>query len=76
MSIACADIEQAGRDRSEHPCREQHLVEYRAQLDQLGESSRWMDAAEMQAITGTNFYHQGLYTPGAALIQPAAYVRH
>ncbi|WP_104663755.1 NAD(P)/FAD-dependent oxidoreductase [Ensifer adhaerens] len=34
-----------------------------------------LDAAEMRAITGSNYYLGGLYTPGAVLIQPADYVR-
>ena len=69
-------FEQAGRvTGASTRAGEQHLVEYRAQLDQLDEASRWVDAADMQAMTGTDFYHRGLYTPSAAIIQPAAYVR-
>lgn len=44
-------------------------------LSVLGEPYRELDAREMQAITGTDFYHAGLHAPGAVLVQPAALVR-
>ncbi len=40
-----------------------------------GEPHRFLDAAEMRELTGSDFYLGGLYTPGAVLIQPADYIR-
>lgn len=48
---------------------------YARHLDDLGEHYRMLDATEMRAITGSDYYQGGLYTPGAAMIQPAAFVR-
>ena len=47
---------------------------YSGNLDLLGAEYRWIDAAEMKAITGTDFYIQGLHTPGTIQVQPAALV--
>ncbi|GMG84403.1 FAD-binding oxidoreductase [Paralimibaculum aggregatum] len=48
---------------------------YSAHLGQLGEAHEMLDAAAMREITGTGFYRAGLFTPGAAMIQPARYIR-
>ena len=47
---------------------------YSGNLDLLGAAYRWIDAAGMKAITGTDFYLQGLHTPGTIQVQPAAMV--
>lgn len=52
-----------------------HNHDYAQHLEQLGEPCERLDAADMQALTGTDYYQGGLYTPGTAIIQPAAYVR-
>ena len=44
-------------------------------LDQAGEPLTRLDAAEMRALTGSDYYLGGLHTPGAAQIQPADYMR-
>lgn len=44
-------------------------------LMHLGEPIELIDAAGMQAITGTDFYISGLQTQGAAMVQPAMFVR-
>ncbi|CUX70840.1 MULTISPECIES: FAD-binding oxidoreductase [Agrobacterium] len=44
-------------------------------LKNTGEKHRFLDAAEMRALTGSDYYLGGLYTPGAVLIQPADYIR-
>ncbi|GED23186.1 NAD(P)/FAD-dependent oxidoreductase [Halomonas halmophila] len=44
-------------------------------LTALDEPYRVLDAREMQAVTGTNFFQTGLHAPGAVLVQPAALVR-
>ncbi|MGB7317642.1 MAG: FAD-binding oxidoreductase [Planktotalea sp.] len=54
---------------------DRHNQEYAAHLEQMGEPSELLDAEAMRALTGTNYYRSGLFTPGTAMIQPAAYVR-
>lgn len=46
-----------------------------ASLAAIGEPATEVDAQEMREITGSRYYRGGLYTPGAVLIQPAAYIR-
>ena len=52
-----------------------HNTDYAAHLTSLGEDHILYDAARMQAITGTDYYQGGLYTPHAAILQPAMFVR-
>jgi len=52
-----------------------HNASYAAHLQALGEEHRLLGAGEMRDLTGTAFYAGGLVTPGAAMIQPALYVR-
>lgn len=52
-----------------------HLQEYAAQLTALGEAHRLLSSAETAALTGSSAFSAALYTPGTALIQPAAFVR-
>ena len=54
---------------------EKHIQSYLQHIKALQEEYRLLNASEMKALTGTDFYTQGLYTPGAAVIQPAAYIR-
>ncbi len=53
----------------------QHNRDYAAHLAALGETSEMLDAHAMRAVTGTDYYESGLYTPGTAMIQPALFVR-
>jgi glycine/D-amino acid oxidase-like deaminating enzyme len=48
---------------------------YAAHLATIGETSEYLDARSMTELTGSRHYVSGLYTPGAAMIQPAGYVR-
>jgi glycine/D-amino acid oxidase-like deaminating enzyme len=50
-------------------------INYAASLKRIGERFELFDAAQMREITGSNYYHGGLYTPGAVMIQPAQYIR-
>ncbi len=50
-------------------------AEFAGHLSAMSEPYELMDAAQMREMTGINYYQGGLYTPGAAIIQPAAYVR-
>lgn len=53
----------------------QNNKEYAAHLRALDETHHFLDEKEMHAITGSTYYRGGLYTPGAAIIQPAIFVR-
>jgi glycine/D-amino acid oxidase-like deaminating enzyme len=48
---------------------------YARSLKSIGEENELLDAAAMREITGSKYYLGGLFTPGAALIQPADYIR-
>ena len=52
-----------------------HNADYAEHLTRLGEAFKLLDAAEMQAKTGSEYYHGGLWTPGTAMLQPALYIR-
>lgn len=52
-----------------------HLDDYAKHLEGLGEAYETLDDVAMQALTGTTFYRRGLFTPGAAMTQPAMFVR-
>lgn len=66
----CGKVTGAATDKGEH-----HIDAYSRHLASLGEDFRFMDAAEMKAWTGTEFYRRGLFTPHSVMIQPAAYIR-
>ena len=53
-----------------------HNDDYAGKLDHLGESYQRLDATELKAMTGSDFYRSGLFTPGAVMLQPALYVRY
>ena len=48
---------------------------YAAHLSSLAENCEHLSASDMRAITGTDYYHSGLFTPGTVVIQPAAFIR-
>ena len=52
-----------------------HNESYARHLTALGEPFEMLDAARMREITGSEFFTGGLFTPQAAMIQPAMYVR-
>ena len=53
-----------------------HNEKYACSLKEIDESYRIIDREEMRRITGSDYYLSGLFTPGAAIIQPADYIRH
>ncbi|KFX69890.1 hypothetical protein TMS3_0110275 [Pseudomonas taeanensis MS-3] len=53
----------------------QALAEFAKGLNALGEPYRLLDAGQMKAVTGSDFYQAGLHAPGAVLVQPAALSR-
>ncbi|WP_372737106.1 NAD(P)/FAD-dependent oxidoreductase [Neptunomonas sp.] len=66
----CGKVTAAGSARGNG-----HIESYRQHLEGLGETYRLMNATDMKDLTGIDFYRQGLFTPGAVMIQPAAFVR-
>ncbi|MEM1428383.1 MAG: FAD-binding oxidoreductase [Pseudomonadota bacterium] len=54
---------------------QRHNASYAAHLAAMGEAHRMLDAAEMHELTGTEYFRDGLFTPGTAMIQPALYIR-
>ncbi|WP_026187626.1 FAD-binding oxidoreductase [Ensifer sp. BR816] len=53
----------------------EHLTAYSGKLNALGEPHQLLSAAEIGDVTGTRSFKSGLFTPGAAIVQPAALVR-
>lgn len=51
-----------------------HNAAYHSHLDKLNEPYELFNAAQMQALTGSSYYQGGLWTPGTAIFQPAAYI--
>ncbi|NWD67132.1 FAD-binding oxidoreductase [Pseudomonas gingeri] len=51
------------------------LDAYRTGLDKLGQDYRMIEAGDLPGHIGTPFYRKALFTPGTALIQPAALVK-
>lgn len=54
----------------------QFNTRYAASLASIGEARELLDAQAMRELTGSNYYLGGLRTPGAAMIQPADYIRN
>ncbi len=52
-----------------------HTQDYAGHLTKLGEHHRFLDAADMRALSGSSYYQGGLFTPGTAMLQPALFVR-
>lgn len=53
----------------------QHNLDYSSHLSAMDEAHDMLDAAQMRELTGISYYRSGLFTPGAAMIQPAMFVR-
>lgn len=51
------------------------LEAYRRGLDKLDQPYQMIDGRDLPEHIGTDFYRKGLFTPGTALIQPAALVK-
>lgn len=50
-------------------------ADFARSLSSIGEPYETLGADEMRELTGSSYYIGGLRTPGAALIQPAIYIR-
>ena len=57
------------------PQATKYNLSYARHLESLGEPHDLLDADAMYRLTGSRFYHSGLYTPGTAMLQPAMYIR-
>src|SRR6201996_7441724 len=44
-------------------------------LERIDEDFQWLDEAAIANVTGTDFYHGALFTPGCSTVQPAALMR-
>lgn len=53
---------------------EKHNADFARGLERIGEPFELLDARSMREMTGTSYYTSGLRTPGAVMIQPAAYI--
>ena len=51
------------------------LESFASDLEGIGEDFTRLDAAGMQAVTGTEFFVGGIHTPGCAVLQPAGYIQ-
>ncbi|MBY5570706.1 FAD-binding oxidoreductase [Rhizobium leguminosarum] len=54
---------------------DKHLDEYASLLTHMGEVHRRLDNADTAAVTGSKAFKTSLFTPGTAIIHPAAFVR-
>ena len=52
-----------------------HNRHYADSLSKIGEKFTRYDRQQIKEITGSDYFHDGLYTPGAVIIQPAQYIR-
>lgn len=85
IDFAREAVEAFGLQSCFDPCGKYHgavddggvraLANFSRHLDALGESYESLDAADMRRVTGTDFYVAGIHTPGAVMLQPAAFVR-
>ena len=57
------------------PEGDHHILDYARQLDQLGETYRLLDRAEIANVTGSQAFSSAIFMPGTAIVQPAAYIR-
>lgn len=52
------------------------LVAFSKALDVMGQTYSWVEAGEMQEMTGSKHYTKALHHPGTILIQPAKYLKN
>jgi len=50
-------------------------TEYAKHLDKTSESYKMLDSKDMKDLTGIDYYLNGLWTPGTAMLQPALYIQ-
>lgn len=84
IAIARAAAEEAGLAQFFNPCGKYHgaagsrglaaLKSFESHLRALGEPFTALNKDDMRRVTGTNYYAGGTFTPGAVILQPAAFV--
>jgi glycine/D-amino acid oxidase-like deaminating enzyme len=52
------------------------LVAFSKALDRIGQTYRWVERDEIQALTGSKHYIRALHHPGTILLQPAKYLKN
>jgi len=52
------------------------LVNFSRALEQMGQTYRWVERDEIQALTGSKHYIRALHHPGTILLQPAKYLKN
>mgnify|MGYP000064817639 CR=1 FL=1 len=66
----CGKINGAASDKGHR-----HNLDFARHLAGMNEPHELLDAQAMADLTGISYYQSGLFTPGAAMIQPALFVR-
>jgi glycine/D-amino acid oxidase-like deaminating enzyme len=85
IAEAKAAADEAELNQYFNPCGKYHgaagaqglasLREFEKHLSSLGEDFKSLDAQTMFDVTGSRHFIGGTFTPGAVIIQPAAYIR-
>ena len=85
IAFAREAVREYGLEAFFKPCGKYHgaadmrglsaLEAFEAHLDRLGETYDKLDASDMKKLTGTDYYVRGTFAPGAAMLQPAGYIR-
>jgi glycine/D-amino acid oxidase-like deaminating enzyme len=52
------------------------LMAFSQALERMGQSYRWIERDEIQALTGSRHYIRALHHPGTILLQPAQYLKN
>ena len=68
--VQCGKINAAANDTGV-----KHNETYARHLAAMDEPYEVLDAKAMQDLTGIDFYRTGVFTPGAAMVQPAMFMR-
>jgi glycine/D-amino acid oxidase-like deaminating enzyme len=85
IAFAAEAVKEYGLEAHFNPCGKYHgaagpgglkaLEGFERHLDALGESYSKLDGSDLKRITGSDYYARGIHTPGAAILQPAGYIR-
>ena len=68
--VRAGKVNAVATERGQH-----HNRDYGAHLSSIGEAHEFLDRRDMRALTGSDYYLGGLYTPGTAMLQPAMFAR-
>lgn len=76
LGVDCDWDEQGKYHSAATPHGVADLVNFSKALDKMGQTYRWVEREEIQAITGSKHYIRALHHPGTILIQPAKYLKN